>query len=150
MFITNKRKFYIIKTKLIINFCNFIVVLYCSYWDNVFSYWDQRNEANVLFLQYEEIKKDLKSVIIKVAKFLDKKLNDKNIDELMEHLSFESMRKNDSVNNRRVFNPEKKNKFPFIRKGIVGDYKNEMSPEMIKNFDEWIMKNNRGLLYANY
>lgn len=96
------------------------------------------------------MKKDLKSVIIKVAKFLDKKLNDDEIDELMEHLSFDSMRKNDAVNNRKVFNPEKKNKFPFIRQGIVGGYKNEMSSEMIKNFDEWIMENNKGLLYANF
>lgn len=84
---------------------------------------------------------------MRVGKFLNKELHDDGIDKLMDHLSFESMRNNDAVNNKRVFNTEKKNKFPFIRKGIVGDYKNQMSNETIRNFDDWIMKNNRGLLY---
>ena len=26
----------------------------------------------------------------------------------------------------------------FVRKGIVGDHKNEMSEEIIKRFDEWM------------
>ena len=34
--------------------------------------------------------------------------------------------------------PDPKPKSDFIRKGVVGGYKDEMSPEFIKKFDNWL------------
>lgn len=38
----------------------------------------------------------------------------------------------------------KKSGTHFIRKGIVGDHKNHMSPQMIERFDKWIEENTKG------
>lgn len=40
-----------------------------------------------------------------------------------------------------------------MRKGIIGDHKNYMSPEMIAKFDKWIEENISGTdleLFLNY
>lgn len=146
LFLTEKGK---LNSLLLTNTLRFFLVNYCPYWDNVFGYWQQRNEPNVLFLYYEDMKKDLKATIIKVAQFLNKALKDDEIGRLMKHLSFESMRSNEAVNNKKLFNPKERNGFAFIRKGLVGGYKDEMSPETIKTFDKWIDNNNKGLFYCN-
>lgn len=95
------------------------------------------------------MKSDLKCVVKKIAEFLEKKLTDDEMEKLLKHLSFESMRNNESVNNTRTFNTANKSKSPFIRKGIVGDHKNVMSPLLIKEFDEWIARNNKRILYES-
>lgn len=84
------------------------------------------------------MKKDLKSVVLQVAKFLNKTIPDKEMDKLLNHLSFKSMQKNPSVN----LNIDAKNDSRFIRKGIVGEHKSVMTPDVIAQFDEWIAKNN--------
>lgn len=90
------------------------------------------------------MKKDLRSVINKVANFLEKSLTDEQLDKMLKHLTFESMRENSSCNYEfglgTFFHSGK-----FMRKGIVGDYKNLMSDELVQQFEEWISKNDKGL-----
>lgn len=67
------------------------------------------------------------------------------IDELENHLSFESMRENTSVNfedeiiRRESLGAGKRPDpdFQFFRKGQIGSYNDEMSDELIGKFDEW-------------
>ena len=54
--------------------------------------------ANVCFITYEEMKKDLAAVIGKVSLFLGCKVSEKNIPYLVDHLSFDKMKDNKSVN----------------------------------------------------
>ena len=44
-------------------------------------------ESNILFITYEEMKKDLASVIRKTASFLDKKVPEDRMADLIDHLS---------------------------------------------------------------
>lgn len=37
-----------------------------------------------------------------------------------------------------MMNEKRDENFRFIRKGVVGSYKDDMSPEYIKKFDDWI------------
>jgi hypothetical protein len=98
-----------------------------------------RHNPNVLFLRYEEMKSDLGGVIRKVSQFLQKPLTDEQIEVLIHHLDFESLKKNLAVN----YKPEHERlgklraKSLFVRKGTVGDYKTIMSLDMQKKFDEW-------------
>ena len=61
-------------------------------------YWHARNEPNVLVISYEDMKRDLASVVRKTADFLGKKVPEKKMPALLEHLSFESMKRNPMVN----------------------------------------------------
>lgn len=87
------------------------------------------------------MKNDLQSTVKQVAKFLNKSVTKDQLEKLLAHLNFDSMKNNDSVNYETMGNSNVK----FIRKGIVGDYKNLMSTETIEKFDEWILRNDQGL-----
>lgn len=89
---------------------------------------------------------DLKSAIKKTANFLGKNLNEEELNSLKGHLSFESMKKNPSVNRDKVAEKINESKIfgenyqaegNFMRKGESGYWKTTMSQEMIKKFDDW-------------
>ncbi|KAK4884744.1 hypothetical protein RN001_001015 [Aquatica leii] len=120
--------------------------MYGSYWKHVIEFWNKRFCSNVLLICYEDMKKDLLSVIRKITAFLGKTLSEDKIPPLLQHLSFESMKTNQAVNqedkiqNRIKHNLAKK-AGSFIRSGNVKKYKEEMSDLLIKKFDSWIQRN---------
>ncbi|XP_046383771.1 luciferin sulfotransferase-like isoform X2 [Ischnura elegans] len=126
-------------------------VSYSPFWDHLVSYWEHREEANVLFLKYEEMKRDLPSVIRKVSKFLGKEqLNDKDMKTLCDHLSFDSMKTNSSVNYEFAVDKTQnlglsQGEQRFMRKGKVNSWKEEISPDVAERFDAWIENNLNGL-----
>ncbi|KAH0818508.1 hypothetical protein GEV33_004283 [Tenebrio molitor] len=78
-----------------------------------------RHNPNVLFLRYEEMKSDLGGVTRRVSQFLQKTLTDEQIEVLVHHLDFESLKNNPAVN----YTPEHERlgklrpKSKIIRKG---------------------------------
>ena len=57
-----------------------------------------RHLDNVCFITYEEMKSDLASVIRKVSSFVGHPVSEQNIPALVDHLSFDKMKKNAAVN----------------------------------------------------
>ncbi|CAH1131623.1 unnamed protein product [Ceutorhynchus assimilis] len=135
-------------------FCNLFLagnVNFAPFWNHVLPFWEKRNEPNILFLKYEDLKSDLPAAISKTAKFLNKDLTQEQLGELTNHLSFESMEQNPSVNYEwlvkmsQMFKPDRKDKDnKFMRQGKVGGYKEAMAPTMIERFDNWTEKNTTG------
>ena len=94
-----------------------------------------------LFSFYEDMKRDLGSVIDKVCKFLDCSLTKEKKEQLIDHLDIKNFRNNPAVNAEfghafGFFN----NTGNFIRKGKVGGWKEEFEgfPEMEEEFDAWL------------
>jgi len=82
----------------------------------------------------------------KTAEFLGKTINETEMQTLLNHLSFESMKTNPYVNYDEITNyltemHGQGRKTHFIRKGKVGSWKEELSPDSIKKLDEWIARN---------
>lgn len=80
---------------------------------------------------------------------MGKTLSEEETIKLAQHLSFESMKKNPAVNYVKDTDRKKESSGvvenePFMRAGIVGDYKTKMPSHIIEEFDEWIEKNVQG------
>lgn len=96
------------------------------YFDWLLSWWGRKDLDNVMITTYEERIRDPASDVIQIAKFLDIAIDDKILKKTVEKSSFSAMREN--VNKIKKGN--------FLRKGIVGDWRNYLSEEQNKRLEE--------------
>lgn len=97
-----------------------------DFFDWYMAWWQYKDRENVLFISYEDMKKDLKKVIKEVSAFLEKDLAESTIDNMVHHLGFDQMKKNNTTNYRDA--PILKQEIsPFMRKGVIGDWANYFS-----------------------
>ncbi|XP_051880724.1 amine sulfotransferase-like [Pristis pectinata] len=108
-------------------------LIYCSWFDHIIDWYSHKDEFDFLFLTYEDMKKDLKGSIQKICDFLGKKLDEDKLDLMVEECSFKAMRKNPKANYEHV--EGKHPKGSFLRKGIVGDWKNLFTVAQSEMFD---------------
>lgn len=119
-------------------------VMLSPFFPHVEEAWSFKDNPNMLFLFYEEMKRDLRSVIGRVSDFLGKELSEEQVNNLVVHLDIKNFRKNPAVNlefgkDLGVANQEGS----FIRKGQVGGWKEEFQdfPEMEKEVNNWVEEN---------
>lgn len=126
-----------------------------DYFDHVLSWYAHRNDPNVLFLRYEDIKADPRSHVLKFAAFLGEEYRNKVeqpaiLDQVIEFSGIDFMRSKTGADIKAFLTKPLENdedvcpglkqfhylarKYPktvgFIRKGQVGDWKEHFTPEM--------------------
>ncbi len=69
------------------------------------------------------------------CRFLGKELSDEEVDKIVEHTTFSSMKKS-STTNLKSNELMDQNVSEFIRKGQIGDYVNLLDQEQIEYIDE--------------
>lgn len=121
-------------------------ILYAPQSSHVLEFWKIRSESHVNYIFYEDMKRNLSDIVESVADFLGKKITPKQVSTLCEHLSFNSMKSNESCNyddllglvKIAIKNYEKVDEnFQFIRKGQVGSFKEELSVEENLQLEEY-------------
>lgn len=93
------------------------------------------------------ILQDKKSVIHRVANFLEKSLSDDQVKQLVDHLSFERMKENSAVNMSSYLNfmrkygliPHKNGN--FIRSGKIDEWEEAMDAKLVQRFEKWEQEN---------
>ncbi|XP_006873106.1 PREDICTED: sulfotransferase 1C4 [Chrysochloris asiatica] len=110
-------------------------VLWGSWYDHVKGWWRKKDSHPILYLFYEEMIQDRKREIRKVMEFLGKNTKEEILDKIVYNTSFDMMKTNPMTN---YTNDKKLNHAisPFMRKGIIGDWKNQFTVAQNKKFNE--------------
>uniref|UniRef100_A0A914V7C3 Sulfotransferase domain-containing protein n=1 Tax=Plectus sambesii TaxID=2011161 RepID=A0A914V7C3_9BILA len=111
--------------------------IYCGSWfEHVLSYWTfSRVNKHVLFLKYEDMKKDLSREVSNICDFIDFDLDNEARKRVIHHCTFDTMKNNRMANREGVwlFNQARSK---FMRKGVVGDWKNYFTVGQSEIFDQ--------------
>ena len=98
---------------------------YCQYAQ---SWWNLRDQPNVLLVHFNQYKADLEAVIRRIASFLDIEVDERQMPAILEHCSLDYMRKvsraSDVLN--MLF---QKGGESFFHKGTNGRWKDVLTPE---------------------
>ncbi|XP_044758916.1 uncharacterized protein LOC123316764 [Coccinella septempunctata] len=111
------------------------------YFEHIKQAYEMRNQPNILFVHYEDLRRDLRGYITKIANFLDRPVTEEDLRRLEDHLKFENFKKNPAVskNTKDADN----NEVEFVRKGKVGGWKEYFTVEMNEDADVLIEKMSR-------
>uniref|UniRef100_F6U8N1 Sulfotransferase n=1 Tax=Ornithorhynchus anatinus TaxID=9258 RepID=F6U8N1_ORNAN len=105
------------------------------WFDHVRGWFTHEHDFNLLFMSYEEMKKDLRNAVLKISKFLGKKLTDEEVESVVKQATFQNMI-NDSRANYNRIKDDIIQKQVFLRKGIIGDWKNALTVAQNEKFDK--------------
>ncbi|CAG9801241.1 unnamed protein product [Chironomus riparius] len=122
------------------------LMLYSPMNDHILDFWKIRDESNILFLFFEDMKRNLDQEVKKAMKFLNKNYSQEEVDKLCKHLSFDSIKDNKMINKKEEIRMLKEsagekfdpNEFSFVRKGQVGGYKKELSAGENEILDDYL------------
>ncbi|XP_054993153.1 amine sulfotransferase-like [Sorex araneus] len=113
-----------------------------SLWfDPVKGWYEHRHKFNILFVSYEEMKKDLKSALLtkkkKLCHFLGKELSEDDLDAVVRQATFNNMKSDSRENINNIIKKEigAKSEGYFLRKGTIGDWKNHFTVAQSERFD---------------
>ncbi|GFQ81600.1 sulfotransferase 1C4 [Trichonephila clavata] len=146
---------------------------YNDYFDHLLDWYPHRNDSNVFYTRFEDMKKDMTSVVLKLSKFLGQEYidaieKDNNVlNNILLYSGFDYMKKKLSEVydmqklaefTGNVFEghkycieftaslnpPEELPELQFIRKGIVGDWKNYFSPDQNERLNKKMLEKMKG------
>eukprot|EP00924_Labyrinthula_sp_SR-Ha-C_P011574 snap_masked-scaffold_17-processed-gene-1.27-mRNA-1 protein AED:1.00 eAED:1.00 QI:0/-1/0/0/-1/1/1/0/281 len=108
-------------------------------WDVHLNRWNRyRNKKNILFLNFESLKKNLENNLKDINHFCGfDELESEEMKNVLEKVSFKYMKKN-----VKTFEPksvewrEKENDFQFVRNGKIGEGKEVLQEKWGKEFDK--------------
>ncbi|KAH7960361.1 hypothetical protein HPB49_018932 [Dermacentor silvarum] len=131
-----------------------------SYFDHVASAYAIKEEPNFLFITYEELKKDIKGTVLRLARFLDERYerallqNSQMLQNILEWSKPEHMRKvivfnlcenethesNDLFVKNKITSKEgyggENTKYALVKEAKVGGWKKYFTPEQLARFEK--------------
>jgi hypothetical protein len=110
-------------------------VMFGSYFDHVLPWWEasQRQRENILFLKYEDMKRDLTATVTRIAEFIGVAADQKLVERVVAGSGFEAMATHTGTNFDWV--PQREGVPKHYRKGMVGDWRNHFSEAQNQQLD---------------
>jgi aryl sulfotransferase len=111
------------------------------FWDNIRSWWNIKDLPNVYMLHFGKLKEDMAGEIKEVATFLDIEIDPAKWEIILEHCSFDYMKKN------AVKSVPLKGAFwdggcgVFINKGVNGRWKDLLTKEDNERYEKMCLEN---------
>ncbi|XP_045399398.1 sulfotransferase 1A1 isoform X1 [Lemur catta] len=111
-------------------------VCYGSWYQHVQEWWELSRTHPVLYLCYEDMKENPKREIQKIMEFVGRSLPEEIVDHIVQHTSFEEMKKNPMTNYTTVPHDIMDHDIsPFMRRGMAGDWKTTFTVAQSEHFD---------------
>ncbi|KAL4424320.1 hypothetical protein ABPG75_001621 [Micractinium tetrahymenae] len=98
--------------------------------DHVLSWWEVRGEENMLFLRYEDLKRDFRGQLARIAAHVGVQLSPKAVDRVVAASSFSHMRAAPFSNHKHIADFQ-----GFFRKGEVGSWRDRFTVAQTDAFD---------------
>ena len=108
-------------------------VMFGNYFDHLSSWWPHRNDKNMLFLKFEDMKRDTRSTVAQIASFIGEEIDAVLVTKISDMVSFQSMKHDND------------GKPMFMRKGVVGDWKNYLTAEQSAQIDVMCKERLKGM-----
>ncbi|XP_030629938.1 sulfotransferase family 2, cytosolic sulfotransferase 2 [Chanos chanos] len=111
-------------------------IMFGSWFDHVKGWLNAKDQDHISYIAYEDLILDLKGSISKISQFLGKSLSEEVTEKIAYHCTFKVMKQNKMSNYSLVpveFMDQKKSE--FLRKGIIGDWKNLLTVAQAERFD---------------
>ncbi|MBK7318165.1 sulfotransferase domain-containing protein [Candidatus Villigracilis affinis] len=109
------------------------------YFDHILPWWQaSQHTKNILFLKYEDMKRDHAGCVARIASFLGLQADPQLIDTVVSLSSFKSMTSNETTNFNWV--PQREGVPTHFRKGDIGDWQNHFSAEQSQQMDRLFME----------
>ena len=99
-------------------------------------YWRMRDREYVLFLTYEEMKKDLEGTVRKIAAFLKVPLSEEEVDAVVRHSSFDHMKQIEHKFETGLIVPWAKPRGAMIRRGQHSGSGELLTPAQQQRIDD--------------
>ena len=97
-------------------------------------WWKYREYPNILFVKYEEMKRDLPGQVRRIMEHLNLDANDDIVFRVCQNASFQQMKTD--ISKCKFFNTLFDDSVsPFMRKGQVGDWKTHFTPQINEYID---------------
>ena len=111
-------------------------VYFGSWFDHVLGWWKHKDAENVLFVKYEDLKRNLRKEVQKIADFVLADIPPASvIDVVAQQCTFDGMKENPVANFVWLNHIRNSDEPPFMRKGEVGDWRNYFTAEQNATFD---------------
>ncbi|XP_071036748.1 sulfotransferase ssu-1-like [Parasteatoda tepidariorum] len=151
---------------------------YNDYFDHLLSWYPHRNDSNVFYTTFEEMKKDIRSVVVSVSQFLDQECTEaiekdnSVLNNIILFSSYEYMQKHysrPSLSGMKVSNSETYSGVKYVaefitslnlpsrvlaksnvRKGVVGDWKNTLNCGQSQRLTEKFFEKTRNTDIKNW
>ncbi|GBN58563.1 Sulfotransferase family cytosolic 1B member 1 [Araneus ventricosus] len=123
-------------------------IAYGHYFDHALSFFAHKGSENMLLVSYEKLLLNKREEILRIAKYLGEEYfqilseNDSIMEKVLEHTSFDYMKKNLSLTL-----PDRKGgeqNVIFFRKGVSGDGKQSLKPDQLKRLKDVAMERLEG------
>ncbi|CAL8284615.1 unnamed protein product [Merluccius merluccius] len=111
-------------------------VMFGSWFDHVKGWLSAGEHQHIMYICYEEMILDLQAAVARLAEFLDTPLDSETIGKIAERCVFKNM-KNNKMSNYSLVPSElmDQNTSMFLRKGMAGDWKNQLTVAEGEDFD---------------
>uniref|UniRef100_UPI000E55B506 amine sulfotransferase-like n=1 Tax=Urocitellus parryii TaxID=9999 RepID=UPI000E55B506 len=92
------------------------------WFDHIKRWYEHRHDFNIQSMSYEDMKKDLRSAVLKICRFLEKELSEEVVDTVVKQATFQNMKTNPQANYNDIVKQEmgvRNTEGNFLRKGTI-------------------------------